>query len=110
MFWILSPFLGEMKVPVFVYLVVVLLMAWQASARWLAIRSRQTLLAALGALLFVASDSLIAINRFNARFKSADIWIMALYFSAQWLIAMSVVTVAIKHKQGRIEVLESKAS
>jgi uncharacterized membrane protein YhhN len=90
MLWLLFPYLGEMKLPVLIYLVVVLVMAWQALCRWAASRNRRALLAALGAVLFVVSDSMIAINRFYGRFSLADVLIMATYFAAQWLIAMSV--------------------
>jgi alkenylglycerophosphocholine/alkenylglycerophosphoethanolamine hydrolase len=46
-------------------------------------------LAAVGALLFVASDSALAWNRFKSEFKSAQAVILATYFAAQWLIALS---------------------
>ena len=90
MLWLLLPYLGDMKLPVLIYLIVVLLMAWQALTRWAMSRNRRTLLAALGASLFVVSDSMIAINRFYVRFRLADLLIMLTYFVAQWLIAMSV--------------------
>jgi uncharacterized membrane protein YhhN len=90
MLWLLFPFLGDMKLPVLIYLIVVLLMAWQALTRWAMNRNGRTLLAALGASLFVVSDSMIAMNRFYARFSLAGLLIMLTYFLAQWLIAMSV--------------------
>jgi uncharacterized membrane protein YhhN len=65
-------------------------MAWQAASRWATNRNSQAGLAALGAMLFVASDSMIAINRFYGRFRLADLLILATYFVAQWLIALSV--------------------
>jgi uncharacterized membrane protein YhhN len=90
MLWFLFPYLGDMKLPVSVYLVVVLLMAWRALSRWATNRNPRTVLAAFGAMLFVASDSMIAINRFYGRFCLADLLILATYFVAQWLIALSV--------------------
>jgi uncharacterized membrane protein YhhN len=90
MLWLLFPYLGDMKLPVLIYLIVVLLKAWRALTRWSMNRNRRTLLAALGASLFVVSDSMIAINRFYVRFRLADLLIMLTYFVAQWLMAMSV--------------------
>lgn len=90
MLWFLFPYLGNMKLPVSIYLVVILLMAWQALSRWVANPHPRAVLAALGAILFVASDSMIAISRFYGRFRLADLLILATYFVAQWLIALSV--------------------
>lgn len=90
MLWFLFPHLGDMKLPVSTYLVVILVMAWQALNRWAANSEAGARLAALGAILFVASDSMIAINRFYARFHLAELFILATYFSAQCLIALSI--------------------
>jgi len=65
-------------------------MAWQAANRWIELRATDTLLAMIGAYLFVASDSVLAVQRFRGRFRSADFWVLALYFPAQWLIALSI--------------------
>ena len=89
-FWILSPGLGGLKLPVLAYLLVILIMAWQAAVRWNAMRDRSCLFALAGALLFFISDSVIAYNRFHTRFYLAEALIMSTYFAAQWLIALSV--------------------
>ena len=47
-----------------------------------------SLLALLCALLFVASDSVLAVNRFKSGFRSAQAVILSTYFAAQWLIAL----------------------
>ena len=90
MLWFLFPNLGDMKLAVSIYVAVVLLMGWQALSRWAENRAQRASLAALGAVLFVASDSLIAINRFNGRFRLADLLIMSTYFIAQWFMALSL--------------------
>jgi uncharacterized membrane protein YhhN len=89
-FSILSPSLGKMKLPVLVYMMVILVMAWQAWERWSQIGQSATLLAFLGAVLFLISDSALAINRFRGRYESAQALILSTYFAAQWLIALSV--------------------
>jgi uncharacterized membrane protein YhhN len=90
MLWFLFPYLGDMKLAVSIYLVVILVMVWQALNSWVTKRRTGAGLAALGAVLFVASDSMIAINRFYGRFHLAELLILATYFTAQCLIALSI--------------------
>ncbi|MFQ6609767.1 MAG: lysoplasmalogenase [Fidelibacterota bacterium] len=90
MFRYLFPGLGKMKLPVLVYLVAIIMMAWQAWERWDVIGQWYVMSAAIGALFFVVSDSLIAINRFRFQFKSARAWVLITYLIAQLLIAFSV--------------------
>ena len=86
---VLWPHLGELKAPVSVYVAAILLMAWQALNRWTATGDAGSALALAGALLFVASDSTLAWNRFRDEFKSAQVVVLGTYFAAQWLIALS---------------------
>jgi uncharacterized membrane protein YhhN len=86
---VLLPGLGSMKTPVIIYMLVIMLMAWQALNRWVATGQEGSALAFTGALLFVVSDSLLALNRFKRPFPSAQLYIMTTYFTAQLLIALS---------------------
>jgi len=90
MFAVLFPHLGKMRLPVLVYELVIVMMAWRAGERWAQIGDTGALLALAGAILFVISDSAWAINRFVRRYKSAQALILSSYFCAQWLIALSV--------------------
>jgi uncharacterized membrane protein YhhN len=81
--------LGRLKAAVLVYVALILLMAWAALCRWPATIDESGALAAAGALLFVASDSALAWNRFRDGFKGAQAVVLATYFAAQWLIALS---------------------
>ena len=81
--------LGRLRWAVLAYVAVILLMAWQASNRWLMAGPPGSHLAAAGALLFVASDSLLAWNRFRGNFRAAQALVLGTYFAAQWLIALS---------------------
>ncbi len=87
---LLGPHLGKMRGPVVIYMAVILIMGWQAVALCWAIGTGWSVLAAAGALLFVASDSILALNRFRRPFRSAEALILGAYFVAQWLIAFSV--------------------
>lgn len=88
-FVILLPGLNGMALPVSVYVIVILAMAWQAWDQWDDKRARWALLAFVGAVLFVISDSILALNKFGEPFAAARALTLTTYFSAQWLIANS---------------------
>ena len=87
---ILAPSLGKLKLPVLIYVVGILIMAWLAWERWVQTGQSSALLASVGAVLFVISDTILAINRFRGTFKPARALNLTTYFAAQWLIASSV--------------------
>jgi uncharacterized membrane protein YhhN len=93
MYLILAPHLGKMKLPVVVYMVAILLMAWQALTFGVNVGGMATL-ASAGAVLFVISDSTLAYNRFRREFMPAELLILSTYWSAILLIALSVQAVA----------------
>jgi uncharacterized membrane protein YhhN len=82
--------LGEMKIPVVIYAIVIALMGWQSIHRWFLIGDTKAAFAAFGALLFMASDSILAVNKFKYNFRTAQLFLLTTYFIAQWLIALSV--------------------
>jgi uncharacterized membrane protein YhhN len=88
-FVILLPGLNAMTLPVAAYVIVIMVMAWQAWDQWDDKRTQWALLAFIGAVLFVVSDSLLAINKFGEPFLAARALTLTTYFSAQWLIANS---------------------
>lgn len=81
--------LGKLKVPVIVYMLVLLLMTWIATSRFFITEQSGSSLAAIGAVLFVASDSILALDKFRKGFRLAQLLILATYFVAQCLIALS---------------------
>ncbi len=89
MLGILMPGLGKMKAPVIVYMLVIIVMAWQALNRWAMTAEQGSALAFAGAMLFVASDSFLAVNRFRKRVGGTQLYIICTYFMAQYLIALS---------------------
>lgn len=84
-FGLLRARLGALEVPVAVYVIVICAMLWRALAR--ADRGPSGVLAALGALSFVVSDSLLAWNRFVAPFAAAPYAVIATYWLGQAGIA-----------------------
>ena len=83
-------YLGKLKIPILIYLSVIVLMGWQAiqlNAYWL---TTSTLLAMIGSILFIVSDASLAVNRFVKPFPQAQLIILGTYYVAQWCIASSI--------------------
>ena len=87
--FILYPHLGKMRIPVIIYVLVIITMARAALERSIQLPGTAAL-AAAGGVLFVLSDSILAFDRFVRPFRSAQAFILSTYFAAQWLIALSV--------------------
>lgn len=83
---------GELKLPVAVYVIALAAMAAQALAVFLVRRDATTRLAAMGGACFLASDAVLAIDRFAQSFVAAQAVLLVLYWTAQALIALSVRT------------------
>ena len=81
--------LGPMRLPVFVYATVIGAMLWRAGS--LAALDSAGRWALIGALLFVASDMVLAWNRFVAPDPALRYVNILLYWAGQWGIAASVV-------------------
>jgi uncharacterized membrane protein YhhN len=79
--FILTPSLREMAIPVYFYLVVITLMGIFAALR--AARNKFTL---YGAVSFIVSDSILAINKFMMPVPAADYLVMITYYLAIFLI------------------------
>jgi uncharacterized membrane protein YhhN len=88
--WVLWPHLGRLRGPVLLYAAALLVMGWQAAEMYLTGTTDGTLVALVGAGLFVVSDSVLAINRFVRPFHTAQAAVLSTYFAAQWMIALSV--------------------
>ncbi len=80
----------KLRLPVALYILIILVMAWRAVERWAQLGDANSALALAGALSFVVSDSALALNRFRRPFHSAQAIVLSSYFLAQWLIALSV--------------------
>jgi uncharacterized membrane protein YhhN len=97
--YILSPNLGDMKLPVRIYGIVISYMLIQAlQTGGIKDHGAATLMIA-GAFLFITSDSILAINKFYESFKYAGIAIMLTYGIAQFLITLGAVRYITTSKQ-----------
>lgn len=85
---VLYPGLGDLALPVLVYITVILVMGYSALLRY---RRGATagILAVVGSLLFILSDTSLAFNRFYAPFDLSRLIVLGTYFPAQVFIALS---------------------
>ncbi len=77
---------GALRLPVLAYVACLGAMAAQAAVVWRGGASRGGVLA-IGGALFMASDALLATNKFAGPLPLASLWILATYWAAQWCIA-----------------------
>ena len=95
--WLLWDSIGAaLRLPVIVYVAVLSSMGGQALARAGMFARRgdaqagSARRAAIGAVLFMLSDSLLAWNRFHAAIPWSSLWVLSTYYLALWWIARSV--------------------
>jgi uncharacterized membrane protein YhhN len=97
---LLSPHLGDMKLPVRIYGIVISFMFMLAmhmifiknkiAGRWMM----------TGALLFVISDSVLAVNKFYQPFQTADVLIILTYGLAQlFIVEGAICHITLNHKE-----------
>jgi len=78
--------LGDMMIPVTIYTLVILTMVTGAINRIKKVNAVSYRLVLAGAILFLISDSALAINKFGHPFRGSSIVIMSTYLLAQYLI------------------------
>lgn len=77
---------AALRGPVAAYVLVIALMAAQAWGRASALREPAALQVAVGTGFFMLSDALLATSRFVQPLPLAQLWVLATYYVAQWLI------------------------
>ncbi len=82
--------LGKYKIPVIVYMFIASVMVWTAVNRFFTFTDTSSLFIVCGAILFILSDGMLAINKFAKEIRFAEIFILGSYYAAQYFIAMSI--------------------
>ena len=95
---ILLPHLGEMKIPVLVYGLVISFMLLVAMHLYDLEDNKTARYILTGALLFVASDSVLAINKFYHAFALGGWMIMVTYVGAQLMLLTGLVRLILKNE------------
>lgn len=83
---ILFPVLGPLQFPVVIYATVIIVMVMNAIFRFGRTNSRSFWMTLSGAVLFMVSDSILAINKFMGAIEMGGVLIMLTYIIAQFLI------------------------
>lgn len=91
---VLYPGLGGLKVPVVIYATAIIVMVMNAIFRFGRTPSMSFWLVLFGALMFMVSDSILAINKFMGGIKMSGVLVMTTYITAQYLIIEGL----LKHK------------
>jgi len=97
LFYILETSLGTLKIPVLLYVLGILAMVLAAYRRKGNVPQPSFNMVFIGALFFVLSDSVLAINKFMVAIPLSHIIITGTYATAQYLIAQGIL------KQGDFE-------
>lgn len=84
--WLLYPHLGDLKLPVMAYATIICTMLLCSLHVFLKVNKQAALYYLAGAVFFVLSDSLLAINKFYQPFAYAGAFIMITYCAAQYFI------------------------
>jgi len=91
-YFLLDPGLdGVMKPVILIYALSLIGMSMMALNRNSRVNYTSFLMVFLGSVLFVISDSMIALNKFLVEFSLAGFWIMVTYISAQYLIMRGLI-------------------
>ncbi len=83
---LLKPNLGELLYPVIIYGITITIFGLVATLNYVTKRTKPALILMLGAVLFIASDSMIALNKFHEAQSVYPVAIMVTYVLAQFLI------------------------
>jgi uncharacterized membrane protein YhhN len=88
-FYFLKDSLHFLKVPIAVYILIIIIMAWQAIGLAIVFPTMAYFAIAAGAILFLISDSVLAWYLFRYNKKWLNIIILSTYWLAIWLFAIA---------------------
>lgn len=91
LFYILKEGLGELQGPVLIYMIVILSMSTSAYLRQKQYNLVSYYLVFIGAILFMISDSVLALDKFYQSFQLSSILIMITYALAQYCIVIGII-------------------
>jgi sterol desaturase/sphingolipid hydroxylase (fatty acid hydroxylase superfamily)/uncharacterized membrane protein YhhN len=101
---------ASLRAPIVVYVIVITLMAAQASGRASVLRDRAAVAAAAGALVFMLSDATIALAKFSRVDWPLDQWTLPTYYLAQGLIAFFILPRRRNHSSMDAKMRRSEAA
>lgn len=89
-YFLINPGLGALKIPVVVYLIVIVLMVTSARERFGKTNAASFWQVFIGGSFFMVSDGVLAINKFFQPFPESGVIVMGTYIIAQFLIVRGI--------------------
>lgn len=89
-YYLIQPNLGALKIPVVIYILVIVTMATTARERFNKTNASSFWQVFIGAFVFMISDGILAFNMFFKQFPESGIMVMGTYLLAQLLIVMGI--------------------
>uniref|UniRef100_UPI0004F2E9DD lysoplasmalogenase n=1 Tax=Vibrio parahaemolyticus TaxID=670 RepID=UPI0004F2E9DD len=96
-YWLFRPDLGKERIPVAIYILVLMTMCWMAIEYYLSGKTQSSSFAVLGSFIFNISGTVLAFERFGGYSVFSRQVVMVTYYSAQTLMAMSVIAIVIRY-------------
>ena len=81
----------QLKFPVLLYIIIIAVMGVAAFGRWDAFQTQSSFYVAMGASIFMISDSVLGWNKFKNSFPVAEAIILSTYYLGQGMIAYSTI-------------------
>lgn len=88
-FFYMKKSLGRFKIPLAIYIVVIIVMNWQAINLLLINGNTSSWLIAIASLLFAFSDSVIAFNLFKKQFRASELLILSTYWMSIYMLTIA---------------------
>lgn len=88
-FFYMKKSLGKFKFPVAFYMVVILVMNWQAINLLFINGSMYSRIIAIASMLFTFSDSVISYNLFKHQFKASELLILSTYWMSIYMLVIA---------------------
>lgn len=85
--------LGKLYIAVAIYILILLLMAWQGISLYLWQRKKEFFAIAIAVVLFLVSDAVLAFDKFKEPFEISGILILSTYWASISLLANSTLNV-----------------
>lgn len=76
-------YLNEMKIPVLIYMLVILIVGYLCFLNMINNSNINNIIQFVGAIIFIVSDTILAFDSFKRPLRLANVWIMATYITAQ---------------------------
>jgi uncharacterized membrane protein YhhN len=89
-YYMIQPNLGAMQIPVVIYILVIVTMVTTARERYKKTHSSSFWQVFVGAVIFMISDGILALNMFFQQFPESGVMVMGTYMLAQLLIVMGI--------------------